>query len=269
MRSTIDPVVIQSRDERDLDQIRDAHVQAVVYEPPEPAPWLAELAAAVRDGRFTVPRTILPDAGRAEIAAWLDRHLPTDALTRASGQALLTDLLGLVDRVAALTGASRFSFRVLTGTPSRHCGFHVDTVPPDAPRFGLLRVYNGAGTHYAPPGALTSVADFYRYLSQRERLIRELGEAGDAALEARDALEGELAALDSRLDFLRTGARLATAPAGSIVAFKHLDVRLHWSEHDPALAWIHCSPMEGEPRFLVNITAARPADRQSRGASAR
>jgi hypothetical protein len=266
MRSTTEPVVIETRDERDLERIRDDRVQAVVYEPPELPAWLAELAEVVRDGRFCVPRTILDDAGRDEIAAWLDRHLPIDALSRPAGRALLEDLLALVDRVAT-TGASRFMFRVLTGAPNRHCGFHVDTVPAGAPRWGLLRVYTGGGTHYAPPGELTSVADFYRYMSRRERLIRELGEAADPA--ARAALHDEVVALDDGLAFLRPDARIATAPAGSIVAFKHLDVRLHWSEHDPELAWIHCSPMSGEPRFLVNVTAARPADRRSRGESAR
>jgi hypothetical protein len=267
MRSTTDTVVIHTRDEHGLEQIRHDHVQAVVYEPPDPPAWLAELSEVVRDGRFIVPRTILGDAGRDEIAAWLDRHLPIDALARPAGRALREDVLGLVDRLAASTGASRFQLRVLTDAPSRHCGFHVDTVPPGAPRWGLLRVYNGAGTHYASPGDLTSITDFYRYLSRRERLIRELGEAPDAA--ARAMLEDQLAGLDGRLEFLHRGARIATAPAGSIVAFKHLDVRLHWSGHDPALAWIHCSPMEGEPRFLVNVTAVRPADRRSRGASAR
>ncbi len=266
MRSSRDAVVIETRNVDDLDQIQLAQVQAVVYTPPALPAWFAELAAAVCDGRFTVPRTILGDVDAGEIAAWIACHLPVDALEKPSGEALRDDILALVDRVGRTSGAQRFLFRVLTGTPSRHCGFHVDTVPPGAPPWGLLRVYTGAGTHYASPGDVTRAGDFYRYLGRRERLVRELGDADGAA---RDHLHELIIALDDQLGFLRPGAQIATAPAGSIVAFKHLDVRLHWSDHEPDLAWIHCSPMAGDPRFLVNVTAVRPAGRSARGAIAR
>jgi len=85
MRSGRDAVVIETRNAHDLDQIQLAHVQAVVYQPPALPPWFAELAAAVCDGRFAVPRTILGDVDAGEIASWLARHLPIDALERPSG----------------------------------------------------------------------------------------------------------------------------------------------------------------------------------------
>jgi hypothetical protein len=258
MWSSRDAVVIDASDVGELDQIHAAHVQAVVVQPLVLPAWFSELAEAVNERRFVVPRTILGDAGAADIAAWLARHLPVDALAWDSGRALRDDILGLVERVGRSTGSSRFQFRVLTGTPSLHCGFHVDTVRPGVPQWGLLRVYTGAGTQYALPADVTGVGDFYRYLRRREQLVRELGLASGAA---RAAQRGQLVAFDGELGFLRPGARLATAPAGSIIAFKQLDVRLHGSEHDLQLAWIHASPMAGDPRFLVSVTAARPVDR--------
>jgi hypothetical protein len=255
MWSSRDVVVIEASDAEDLEQIHAAHVQAVVVRPQVLPPWFSELAEAVYERRFVVPRTILGDAGAADIAAWLGRHLPIDALPQEAGRALRDDILGLVERVGRSTGGSRFQFRVLTGTPSLHCGFHVDTVRPGVPQWGLLRVYTGAGTQYALPDDVTGVGDFYRYLRQRKQLVHELVLTSGAA---RAALRERLGALDGELGFLRPGARLATAPAGSIVAFKHLDLRLHGSEHDPRLAWIHASPVAGDPRFLVSVTAARP-----------
>ena len=57
------------------------------------------------------------------------------------------------------------------------------------------------------------------------------------------------------------------APAGSIVAFKHVDVRYHWSVHPQVPAWIHSSPMTGTPRLVVNLTSPQraPRHRQAEG----
>jgi hypothetical protein len=77
----------------------------------------------------------------------------------------------------------------------------------------------------------------------------------------RESVEGEIMRLDREIDFLKRPCETLVAPAGSIVAFKHLDLSLHWSDHPKGLAWIHCSPMEGEPRLVVNITPARATSR--------
>jgi hypothetical protein len=249
-------IVLRAVDERDLDSIPLRHVQAVIYRPEELPVWFEELAGAVRAGAFRLARTALHGSTRAEIAAWLEQNLPRDAISTAARQAVAGDILALVDRIGAATGASRYMLRIHTDAPSNQCGFHVDTLPPNAPNWGLLRVYNGAGTSYVESADVTTTRQFYRYMSRRERLARELADADNRAepeLERRRLL-GEIKHLDDELPFLRDGARILTAPAGAIVAFKHLDVQLHWSDHDPALAWIHCSPMAGEARLVVNVT---------------
>lgn len=231
--------VIETRDERDLALIAQPEVQAVIFIPETLPTWLAEFAEVVRSGAFQVPRTILDDATFEDIEAWLALHMGGFGDVR-------DDVLSLVKRERELTGATRFIFRVFTAVPSRHCGFHVDTVPPAAPTHGLLRVYNGNGTHYVAPESIVSMREFYRYLSRRERLVRE--ETWDAVAE-----------LDELRPFLRSPEDVRVAPAGSTVAFKHLDVRLHWSDHPRELAWVHCSPMDGEARFVVNVSGRRPA----------
>jgi hypothetical protein len=259
-----DAIVIRTTDERDLHQIRLPHVQAVIYAPPPP-PWLAEVDEVVRSGACVVPRTVLEDVGVAEVEEWLEARLPRGPLAPPVRAALLRDLVSLVERQAALTEASSFIYRILTDAPSRHCGFHVDTVLPGAPPWGLLRVYNGAGTSYVDSSNVTSMHEVYRHLGRRERLVRQMGEAERAGDDgARSSLLAELVALDAAPQFLRAPAEVATVPPGSIVAFKHLDIRLHWSDHAKSLAWIHCSPMEGEPRLLANITARPGAAGRSR-----
>jgi hypothetical protein len=269
--------VLRTHDERHLARIALPHVSAVVWTPRRRPAWLGLVAAAVERGELQVPRTVLDDVTIDEIDAWLDATVPVGVLPRAARAALCADVLGLARRLRVQTAASRFMLRVLTAVPSRHCGFHVDTVAPGAPTWGILRVYNGAGTDYIEPDNVTATRDFYRYLGARERLVRraeEAGATGDGA--ARDAWLAQVGALDEGLAFLRRRGEIHTAPAGSIVAFKHLDVRLHWSGHQRDLAWIHCSPMRGGPRFLVNVTArpsvrgsSRRSARSGRGATAR
>jgi hypothetical protein len=256
-------LVLRTRQERDLDQIRFPHVQAVICAP-SPPPWLAEVARAVRSGGFVVPRTILENVGIGDVERWLHANLPHGAVATSVRAALLADLVSLVQRQQALTGALRFVYRILTETPSRHCGFHVDTIMPGAPPWGLLRVYNGARTSYVEPSNVTSMREVYRHLHRRERLVREIREAQATGQHGtRRRLLDDLVALDDAPQFLRAPGEVATVPAGSIVAFKHLDIRLHWSDHPSSLAWIHCSPMEGTPRLLANVTV-RPGAGASR-----
>jgi len=250
-------VIIRTREERELERITRPDVQAVIYSPPALPAWFTALAAAVRNGSFRIPRTILSNASADELRNWLGAHLPTGGLDPEVHAALQQDIISLVDRLGVTTGAVRFMLRILTGTPNTECGFHVDTVPPRAPTWGLMRLYNGAGTAYVDPSNVISMDAVYRYLSRRERLARERVAARDDPT-ASAHLERAIAQLDAERAFLKQPSDVHLAPAGSIVAFKHIDIRLHWSHHPTAMAWIHCSPMEGEPRLLVNVTAWAP-----------
>jgi hypothetical protein len=254
-------------DESGLGAITRPDVQAVIYVPPAP-PWIAEIAEAVETGRFRIDRTILPNVACSEIDAWLERHLPAGVVAERTRTGLRCDILELAGRLAALAGARCLMLRIFTDSPSTECGFHVDSVPPAAAAFGLLRVYNGAGTEYVEPANVTSMADFYRYLSRRERLARDRAAVrrdNDAASLA--LLEREIAAHDAARPFLRRPNEIGLAPAGSIVAFKHIDIRYHWSDHAKAMAWIHSSPMAGTPRLVVNLTAPQPMPRVIRRAT--
>lgn len=252
-------VILQSFDPSDLDRICSPDMQAVLYIEPVEPPWITELAEAVTRGCYQVPRTILHAVPPQTIEEWLENQLPRDGVDKAVWQALRNDILSLLRWLGRTTGASRFIFRVQTGCPSRHCGYHVDTVPPGAPAWGVLRVYNGAGTNFVPSDNLLSTAEFYRYVRRRERLIRDwqLCEQG-GELEAAQGLLGQVQSLDAALAFLHRPHDIHTAAAGTVVAFKHLDASLYWSNHAKELAWIHCSPMEGAARLLVNIAPATP-----------
>jgi hypothetical protein len=255
-------VILRAEHERDLAQIVQPYVQAVIYTPDRLPDWFNELTASVINRSFEVQRTVLPNVTRFEIDEWLNSNLPHHVVSPEVRFALMRNILSLADRQAEITGASRFMFRILTDTPNRHCGFHVDTVPVGAPVFGLLLVYNGSGTEYVHPDNVTSMRSFYHHLSRRERLAREMVCAyneGDAA--AYYQLLREITDLDEHPDFLIHPDEIFTAPAGSIVAFKHINVNLHWSDHSKVRAWIHRSPMEGEARLLVNVTARENSPR--------
>jgi hypothetical protein len=246
-------VVVTAQEER-LQDILRPDVQAVVYDPPERPAWMMDLAATVRSGALQFPRTIVDDITAGALADWLRASFSTAAIGADARAAVCDDVLALAGRIAAWTSATRFMVRILTDVPSRHCGFHIDTVAPGASPWGLLRVYNGAGTQYVLPDNVTTMKEFYRYLSRRERLARDIEEAhrsGDAGAER--ALDREMRGLDKTLPFLRSPNDVLTAPSGAIVAFKHLDASLHWSNHDRGLAWIHASPMQGDRRFVVNV----------------
>jgi hypothetical protein len=123
----------------------------------------------------------------------------------------------------------------------------------------LLQVFNGRGTEYVHPDNVTSMRDFYRYLSERERLSKEMEKAWMQSQWARhDEILERITTLDERPYFLLQPDDIRTVPTGAIVAFKHVDARLHWSNHAKGLAWIHRSPMEGTIRLVVNVTAREP-----------
>jgi hypothetical protein len=265
--------ILMTDEEQGLFQIVNPMVQAVIYNPRGLPQWFEELAEAVRTGDFQVPRTVVPRASRDEIETWLENNLPISLNTSTDLRGLVKmDILALLDYTGTISGATRFMLRILTAVPNTECGFHVDTVPPGANPLGLLRVYAGAGTAFVDPTNITSMADFYRYLSRRERLTRERRIASDDRdKDACERLQREIEQLDSERAFLRRPNDIQVAPVGSIVAFKHLDVSLHWSNHAQSMAWIHSSPMAGDTRFLVNLSPDDPSHfrfRRGRGATA-
>lgn len=257
--------VVTSHDAAALDAIASEGVQAVICRCDDPPPWLVEVAAAVRGGRFELPRACPHDLDRDALTAWLARASAAGGLDTGLGAALTADIASLADRLTALTGADRYTLRIFTEAPTSECGFHVDTVPPGTPTVGLLRVYSGAGTAYATADNVTSMADFYRYLARRERLVRDRSRArnrGDKA--ALDRLDRDIGDIDASPAFLLRPTDVPVAPAQAVVAFEHLDVRDHWS--GTATAWIHSSPMAGETRLVVNLSAARPLPPSARRA---
>lgn len=262
-------LIIRTDEESELERITSDCVQAVICTPTPLPRWMDELAIAVQTGALHIPRVTLHAIDRASLDRWFEQTIPHDVPSVQTRNHLKQDLLRLVDRLAAASGGSRFMLRVFTESPTTECGFHVDSVPAGAPQWGFLRVYNGAGTAYVEPANLTSMADFYRYLARRERLERErriARRAGDIASCAR--LEQEVMELDAHPCFLKRPQEICIAPAGAIVAFKHISIADHWSFRSESLPWIHCSPMEGEARLVVNVTTTEPMHRSAPRATA-
>jgi hypothetical protein len=260
-----DAVILTTFESEDLRQAILPHVQAVICVPRHPSDWLTEVAEAVQLGGFRVERTERRGVTLAEIDAWIDTCLPWDALGGRAGIALRTDLHDTVALASRLTGAEAFTFRALTDLPNARCGFHVDTVPPGAPTCGVLRVFCGATTDYVLPDNVTGVRDFYRFLAHRERLVRDASEAagrGDTASASR--ARDQCAQLDTELQFLARPQEILTVPPGAVVCFKCIEVSQHWSDHPKASAWIHRSPMSGNRRFVLNVSAAGPPKRHIR-----
>lgn len=254
--SAAEASVIKAAHQDDLKLILDKNVQAVIYAPESLPDWMAELAAAVESCAFQIPRVVLPNASYREIDDWLERCLSTSVLTIETRACLKQDILALVEQLKTITRASHFMLRIFTEAPTQECGFHVDTVPPAAPVCGILRVYNGAGTEYADPANVTRMGDFYKYLARRERLIRERREAQRDGVST-DGWDRQLTILDQERAFLLRRTDVCVVPSGSIVAFKHVDIQHHWSDHPKSMAWIHCSPMNGQPRLVINLTAQK------------
>jgi len=246
-----------------LVRIREPAVAAVVLQLEQQHGWLAPLAEAVENGRIEVRRTVLPGASEAEIGRWLRQGIEVDTGLLDLKEALIADLMDLVALTRTITGGERFVFRLFTEAPRRHCGYHVDTVAPGAPPWGLVRVYNGETTSYVDPAAVTSMSDFYRYLGRRERLVQRAELEGDSLAQA------ETVCLDQALPFVRDQRAVRSVPAGAVVAFTHVDAQEMFAPSVTQSPWIHCSPMSGTVRLVVNISAARAPRRPPQAAAER
>lgn len=234
--------------------IAEPGVVAALWIPPALPDWHSELVTALREHRLSIPRVVLSDVSAEDVSNWLRQAVAVGALTQRTLDALCADVAALVGAAADLAHSDRLIVRLLTATPNTHCGYHVDTTRPGMAPWGLLKTYHGSGTTYVDPANVSSTRDFYRYLSRRERLVRDLDRTPDAEGEEAVRLRAEVATLDADPGFISGDEALAVAPAWSVVAFKHLDASLMWGSHRPDLAWIHCSPMTGEPRLVVNVT---------------
>lgn len=256
--------VVVTRDAARLDEVRLADTQAVIVTPGGRSDWEFGLAAAVERGAFRIPRKVLSIRHAEEAAHVLEAGLSSDGIDFETRVALVDDIADLAARLERLSRRAGIMLRIFTEAPTELCGFHLDTVGPRLPPFGLLKVYNGEGTRYVLAADVTAMSAFYAYLGRREGLSAKWRAACVAgqAMEA-ERWRGEMCALDRSLPFLRQGSVVRQVPAGAIVAFRHLDVREHWSAHPVGRAWLHCSPMSGVPRLVVNLTplgggAARP-----------
>ena len=247
-------MILEVSEQDDLESIKDPDVQAVFHHLPKTADWNRELQAAIEAGTFQVPRIIMPWQTSGEIYNWLEETLPVEGVTAATRKELIQAVLKLVECAQDLTGAVQFMIRLFTGRPNCRCGYHVDTVPPGAPTVGILHVFNGASTHYVDAENVTTMRDFYEYLGARERLARVMTRAqGKGDRERYLEAVQHIQRLDTKPPFLRDLGNLKAIPAESIIAFKQVDSRIHWSDHPASLAWIHASPSEGAPRLVVNI----------------
>jgi hypothetical protein len=249
-------------DVEELVRVREPGVAAVVLKPEQQPRWLAALAEAVETGRLRVRRTVLADVAEAEIRTWLHDGIEVDTDLVDLKQTLMDDLVDLVALTRTVTGGERFVFRLFTEAPRRHCGYHVDTVVPGAPPWGLVRVYNGATTLYVDPAGVTSMADFYHYFGRRERLVRR------AETEAGSAAQDEVVCLDEAPPFVHDPQAVRAVPDGAIVVFTHLDAQEMFAPSVTQPPWIHCSPMGGAVRLVVNISAVRGSRRRPRAAAA-
>jgi Protein of unknown function (DUF1826) len=249
--------IVFAEDSRAIDRLASPRIQAVILKEKRELEWEALLAAGVMNGRFRFPR-ISHQARILSLPNVLERLLPEDGLDFETRLALIDDIVSMADALGRLTRSLSVTLRILAEPPTETCGFHVDTVPPGLPPFGLLKVYNGAPTRYVLSRDVVDMTTFYGFLSKRERLsaqwrsARSRGETAEA-----ERCRGAMLELDHALSFLKAGARVYEVPSGSMVAFRHLDVREHWTPHPPDRAWLHCSPMSGAPRLVVNITPAK------------
>jgi hypothetical protein len=259
LNGDMEEVVIETSNLGELSQIGLSCVQAAIHSPNNHPTWLVELAAAVKTGAFQVPRIILKSVTLKEIEARLDTDIPTGVLSIEGRTALKEDMLSLVDKCREFTGTNIFRFRFMTSTPNCDCGFHVDTVPAEAPTVGLLRIYCGAGTEYIHPTNITNIADFYRYVFRRDQITQQLrATLRQVDSEAYDRKLAQRTLMDDNPPFTHRPKEKLIVPAGSIVAFKLVDSRFLWSNHlicRQVKGWIHRSPMTGDQRFLASVNA--------------
>ncbi|MFI5666358.1 hypothetical protein [Streptomyces sp. NPDC051704] len=235
----------------------DTALSAVIVPDGRREPWLEELAELVAGERLVIPRTTLSSVTPDEFTGWAHTAL---AGTPASVAAPLVDAMaGILARVVDTAGTDKAMVRVFTEPPTRRCGFHVDTVAPQSPTVGAVRVYNGPTTEYVACEDVLGMGEFYTYLARRERLSRQAERERRA--DGPDGPDGpggtalaELCAMDGSPSFLRPGAVVRRVPADATVYFRHLDVRRHWSPHPVTDVWIHRSPMRGTARLVLNVS---------------
>ncbi|MFE6834124.1 hypothetical protein ACFVFI_04675 [Streptomyces sp. NPDC057705] len=232
----------------------DPALSAVIVPSGRRAPWLGELAELVVCGGLTIPRTTLASVTPDGFTDWARTAL-ADAPASVA-RPLVDDMTGILARVVETTRTGHVMVRVFTEAPTRRCGFHVDTVPPQSPTVGAVRVYNGPTTEYVACEDVLGMSEFYAYLARRERLSRQAERHGDGSAAGEAAL-AELCAMDESPSFLRPGATVRQVPRDATVFFRHLDVRRHWSPHPVTDVWIHRSPMRGRPRLVLNVSPAR------------
>ncbi|MFI1153952.1 hypothetical protein [Streptomyces sp. NPDC020817] len=229
----------------------DPALSAVIVPDGRREPWLQELAELVAGERLVIPRTTLSSVTPDEFTGWAHTAL---AGSPASVAAPLVDAMaGILARVVDTAGTDKVMVRVFTEAPTRRCGFHVDTVPPQSPTVGAVRVYNGPTTEYVACEDVLGMGEFYTYLARRERLSRQAERERRADGPDGTAL-AELCAMDGNPSFLRPGAVVRRVPADATVFFRHLDVRRHWSVHPVTDVWIHRSPMRGMARLVLNVS---------------
>jgi hypothetical protein len=229
-----------------LHRITDPRVVAAIRRPDPASAWQVELAAAVQAGEFT-QRAEVVDIPPRQVVGWASAA--AGALAPSVRDGFAVDVGALAQLCATLAEASRVQVRLAAGLGSDRCGYHVDSCRPGAAPVGVVKVYCGPPTQYPDPAAVTSVADFWTFLSRRERLVRE------RAANPGGAADHELAALDDGPEFL-TDADPLEVPVGATVAFRLLPIEQHWQPHQRLPAWIHRSAMCAQPRLAVTVLAA-------------
>lgn len=225
-------------------------VQAVCLQPLPSLEWQKELVEAVEKEIFYIARTELTGLTVNAVAAWLEYNLPRDKVSRETRDALISDILNHFYLLETITSSTVFRMRILTALPNRMCGFHVDTVQPGMPTWGMLRVYNGEGTYWVDPSQVKSMQAFYTWLHARDLIVRRHNQLPAT----RDAL---LEQIDQFPNFLYQSAEINYIPSGNTIILRQLDASYHWNNHSPELAWIHCSPMSGKSRLIVNVSIGR------------
>lgn len=243
------PAVLLVDDDAGLCRVREDGVVAAIRLPGRLPAWQRALEHAVLAGRF-VQRAETADLAPSQLLDWATAA--AGQLDAAIRDGFAADVRALGQLCATLAGASRVQVRLAAGLGSDRCGYHVDTCRPGAPPIGVVKAYCGPPTQYPDPATVTSVADFWAYLSRRERLVRErAGAHGAAVASARQ----ELALLDDAPGFI-TSAGPLDVPVGATVAFRLLPVEEHWQSRRALPAWIHRSAMCAQPRLAVSVLAA-------------
>ncbi|MBS0446434.1 MAG: DUF1826 domain-containing protein [Proteobacteria bacterium] len=232
----------------DIAGLLDPGVRAVIVQPVTLPHWHDELRTAVESGRFVVERRQWQARRPEALVHLLEQDLPHDGLGFETRLALIDDLALLGDALARLADCRGLLLRLFTERPTRHCGFHVDTVGPDLPPVGLLRVYNGAATNFVRNADVADGVSFMRYFKRREALVRQ------HAASVEPATVDALCELDAAPDFIVRGRAVEQVPAGAIVAFRHIDVTRVNNADAVLQAWIHSSPMEGARRLVANLS---------------